>query len=137
MSTTNRINVIAQLHTTNVFSGHIPDELSGDELLTHTNIGRITYQRYRLMRTLVGNGSVEVLIDNSEVEIPAAEYRLFDLLQNGLQSTSGVSYTFIWLVPESREPFFPETGKYYVVFRFYPRDSEGITLKLSFEVTVN
>jgi hypothetical protein len=88
------------------------------------------------MRTLVGNSSVEVLIDNSEVEIPPIEYRLFDILQDGLQSTNNVPYTFLWLIPESREPFFSETGKYYVVFRFYPRDSEGITLKLSFEVTV-
>jgi hypothetical protein len=85
----------------------------------------------------VGNGSVEVLLDNSEVEIPATEYRLFDILQDGLQSTNNIPYTFIWLIPENREPFFPETGKYIVVFRFYPRDSEGTTLKLSFEVAAN
>jgi hypothetical protein len=137
MSTTNRIPVTAQLHTTNVFSGHIPDELTGDELLTYTNIGKITYQRYRLIRTLAGNGSVEVLLDYSEVEIPPTEYRLFDLLQNGLQSTNGIPYTFIWLIPETREPFFPEIGKYYTIFRFYPRKTEETILKLSFEVAVN
>jgi hypothetical protein len=135
MGATDRITVTAQLHTTNVFSGHIPDEISGDELLTYTNIGKVTYQRYRLMRTLVGNGSVEVMIDNSEAEIPATEYRLYDLLQTGLQSTNNIPYTFIWLIPENREPFFPEAGKYYVVFRFYPREENGTILKLSFEVT--
>jgi hypothetical protein len=90
------------------------------------------------MRTLVGNSSVEVLIDNSEVEIPPIEYRLFDILQDGVQSTNGVPYTFIWLIPESREPFFAEIGKYYVVFRFYPRDgaASNTILKLSYEVTV-
>jgi hypothetical protein len=137
MSTTNRIQAKAQVHTTNVFSGHIPDEISGDELLTYTNIGRITYQRYRLIPSWIGNGSTEVKIDNTEVEIPAAEYRLYDILKDGLQSTNNVPYTFIWLVPESREPFFPETGKYFVVFRFYPRESEGTVLKLSFEVTAS
>jgi hypothetical protein len=81
MGTTDRIHITAQLHMTDIFSRHIPDELTGDELLTYTNIEKTTYQRYRLVRTLVSNGSVEVLLDNSEVEIPLVEYRLFDVLQ--------------------------------------------------------
>jgi hypothetical protein len=60
MNTTDRIKVTAQLHTTNVFSEHIPDELTGDELLT--NIGKITYQRYWLMRTLVGYFSFDSIL---------------------------------------------------------------------------
>ncbi|MDR0704749.1 MAG: hypothetical protein LBF88_07135 [Planctomycetaceae bacterium] len=137
MSTTDRINVTAQLHTTNVFSGHITDELSGDELLTHTNIGRITYQRYRLTRTLTG-GYIEMPLDGQQIELPVDEYRLYDLLQTGLQSTNGIPYTFLWLIPEDREPFFTEAGKYYVVFRFFPREESAAdtVLKLSFEVTV-
>jgi hypothetical protein len=120
----------------NVFSGHIPDELTGRELLTRTLIGKATYQRYRLTRTLIGNGTVEIPLDNNEVEIPSDEYQLFDILQPGMpESTRGIPYTFIWLVPEAREPFFPEPGKYYAVFRFYPREA-GVTLKLSFDVTV-
>jgi hypothetical protein len=135
MGATDRIKVTAQLHTTNVFSGHIPDEISGDELLTYTNIRAVTVQRFRVTRPLMGNGTLELAIDNQEWDISADDYRLYDILQNGLQSTNGVPYTFIWLVPERFEPFFPEAGKYYVVFRFYPRDENGTILKLSFEVT--
>jgi hypothetical protein len=136
MSATDRIKVTAETHTMNVFSGHIPDELTGEELLTRTRIRKAAYQRYRITRTLIGNGTVEVPIDNAEIEMPTDEYQLFDLLQPGLpESTRGIPYTFIWLIPEAREPFFPEPGKYYVVFRFYPRET-GVILKLSYDVTV-
>jgi hypothetical protein len=120
-----------------VFSGHIFDELTDDELLTRQNISRVTFQRFRIVRTLVGTGTIEVEIDSQEITIPATEYRLFDTLQEGLEnSTNNKPYTFVWLVPETREPLFPEVGNYYLDLKFYPQTAGETILKLPFEVVV-
>lgn len=133
---TQRLKVSAQTHTTNVWSGHIPDEISGDELLTRSRIGKVTFRRFRVMRSLIGTGFVETPIDVSEITIPAEEYELFEQIQAGLEhSTNGKPYTFLWRVPESREPFFEETGTYHVEFKFHPRDAADVE-KLAFEVSV-
>jgi hypothetical protein len=125
------------MHATNVLSGHIYDELTDNELLTRQNISRVTFQRWRNVRTLVGTSTVEVAIDSKEITIPAAEYRLFDELQEGLEnSTDGQPYTFIWLIPEKREPLFPEVGVYFLDVKFYPQTEGETILKLPFEVTV-
>ena len=134
---THRIKVQAETNTTSVFSGHITDELTGDEILTRTSIGRVTFQRFRSVRSLVGTGNYEAAIDESEIEVPVDEYRLYDAIQPGLDySTSSIPYTFLWRIPETREPFFEEAGTYIVVFRFYPRES-GEVERLTFEVTVS
>jgi hypothetical protein len=132
-----RIEEAAQMHATNIFSGHIKDELSGDELLTPNNISRITFKRFRITRSLIGNGSIETAMDANEIVINPAEYRLYPTLQDGLpESTDNQPYTFIWLIPESREPFFPEVGKYILEIKFYPHTQEETILKLPFEITV-
>jgi hypothetical protein len=85
---------------------------------------------------MTGVGKIEIPLDAAEVVIPETEYELYDVLHSGLPlSTNGVPYTWIWLVPETKEPFFPGIGKYYVEFRFEPRDA-GPVLKMTFEVTV-
>ncbi len=131
-----RIKVTAQSHTTHVFSGHITDELTGDEIVTRTNIGKVTFRRFRISRALIGTGTVETPLDATEVEIPETEYQIYDVLQEGLPySTKSQDYTFLWRVPDRREPLFDSPGTYFVVLRFYPRD-EGEAETLTFEVSV-
>jgi hypothetical protein len=66
---TQRIIETAQVHATNVFSGYIRDELTNDELLTPSNISRITFKRFRIVRSLIGNGDAEIEIDPKEIQI--------------------------------------------------------------------
>ena len=133
---TQRIKVSSQTHTTNVFSGHITDELTGTEQLTRTQMSEVTFQRFRIVRAMIGTGNLEWPLDAEPVEIPADEYELFDRLQDGLpHSTESKPYTFIWRIPEHREPFFPEAGAYIAVFRFHPRDA-GEVEKLTLDVAV-
>ena len=132
---THRIKVGAELHTTNVFYGHIPDEQTGQELVTRTMIEKVTFQRYRATKTVFGSGYVATAIDYSPVEIPEKQYELYDTLQTGWPySTEGEPYTFIWRVGTAFEPFFEEPGLFYVVIRFLPREG-GETEMLTFEVT--
>jgi hypothetical protein len=134
---TQRIIETAQVHATNIFSGYIRDELTSDELLTPSNISRITFKRFRVVRSLVGNSDVEIAIDVSEIQIDPAEYRLYPTIQSALpESTNNKPYTFIWVVPESREPFFAEVGKYILEIKFYPYMQDELILKLPFEITV-
>ncbi len=131
-----RINVTAQSHTAHVFSGRITDEPTGEEIVTRTNIGAVAFRRYRISRALIGTGVVEVPIDVSEITIPETEYQLYDTLQEGLDySTDAKPFTFLWRVPDRREPFFDSPGTYCVVLRFYPRD-DGEVETLTFEVGV-
>ncbi len=133
---TQRIKVVSETNTTNVFSGRITDELSGEEVLTRNNIGKVTFRRFHVGRALIGTGVIETPIDVSETELSETEYQLYDALQEGLEySTASQSFTFLWRIPERREPFFDSPGTYYVVLRFYPRD-DGETEKLTFEVVV-
>ena len=133
---THRIKVNAELHTTNVFYGNISDEKTGKELVTRTLVEKITYQRYRVTPTCFGNGIVAQPVDVVPVEIPAEEYELFDSLQTGLPySSEGNSYTFLWRVGVVREPFFPESGSYFVVVRFHPREGGEIET-LTYEAKV-
>ena len=132
---THRIQVDAQLHTTNVFYGHIPDEQSGQQLITRTLIDKVTFQRFLVTRTVFGGGFTSVAIDPVPVEIPEKQYELHDTLQTGLPySTEGEPYTFVWRVGTDFEPFFEEPGLYHVVVRFLPREG-GETEILPFEVT--
>ncbi len=133
---TNRIKVKSQTHTTNVFYGRIPDELTGAEQATRTRIEKVTFQRYRVTRALIGNGTVDNPLDAAPVTIPEEEYELFDTLQTGLPySTEDEPYTFLWRVATRWEPLFEEPGTYYVVIRFHPRE-EGEIESLPFEVAV-
>lgn len=131
-----RIIVTAQTNTAHVFSGHITDELTGDEIATKTKVGWVTFQRFSVRRALVGTGIIETPLDVTEIELFETEHQLYDTLQPGLEySTTAIPYTFLWRVPERREPFFPAPGTFYVVLRFYPRDG-GEVEKLIFEATV-
>ena len=133
---TRRIKVHSETNTTNIFSGHITDELSGDEIVTRTKVGRVTYRRYRTGRALIGTGVVETPIDTTEIELSETEYRLYDTLQEGMDySTESQAFTFLWRVPERREPFFDGPGTFCVVLQFYPRDEAEVE-KLTFEVSV-
>lgn len=133
---TDRIKVAAQTHATNVFSGYIRDELTDTQLITRDLIGRITYRRYRATRPLIGTGTVLSPLDAKDVELPETEYALYGTLQPGLEySTSSKPYTFIWRVPDGREPFFPDAGTFFVEIKFHARDSDAVE-KLTFEVTV-
>ena len=133
---TDRIKVSAQIHTTNVFYGHIPDEITGQELVTRNRIETVTFQRYRVVSSLMGNSKIDIPIDSSARTVPAEEYELYDSLQPGLEhSTENKPYTFIWRVGTHFEPFFEEVGRYYVVIRFRPREG-GETEMLTFEVNV-
>ena len=134
---TRRIKVHSETNTTNIFSGRIVDELSGEEILTRSNIGKVAFRRFRVSRALVGTGVIEVPIDVSETELFETEYQLYDTLQEGLDySTDAKPFTFLWRIPDRREPFFDSPGTYHVVLRFYPRD-EGEVEGLTFEVTVS
>ena len=133
---TDRIKVAAELYTTHVFYGHSRDEQTGRELLTRIRIDKVTFQRYRVTRTVFGNGYVATAIDPAPVEISEKDYRLYDTIQPGLEfSTEGKPYTFVWRVGTELEPFFEEAGLYYVVVKFLPRE-EGETEMLSFEAKV-
>ncbi len=133
---TRRIKVHSETNTTNIFSGRIVDELSGEEILTRNNIGRVAFRRFRVGRALVGTGIIETPIDAAEIDLSEAEYQLYDVLQDGLDySTASQPFTFLWRVPDPREPFFDSPGTFYVVLRFYPRD-EGEVEGLTFEVAV-
>ena len=133
---TDRIKVDAELYTTHVFYGYIYDEKTGQQLATRTLIDKVTFQRYRVSKTVFGGGYIGTAIDLSPVEIPAKDYELYDTLQDGYEfSTEGKPYTFVWRVGMAFEPFFDDPGQYYVVVRFLPRE-EAETEMLTFEVTV-
>ena len=134
---TQRIKVAAQTHTTHVFYGRIPDERTGEEQATRTRIEKVTFQRYRVIRALIGTGIVDNALDVTPVTIPAEEYELFDTIQTGLPySTEERPYTFLWRVAGRWEPLFEEPGTYFIVIRFHPREA-GEVESLPFEVAVS
>lgn len=133
---THRIKTTAELETVHIFYGHILDEIAGIEQITRSRIERVSFQRHRVSRALIGTGSVVLPLDSAPVEIAEEEYELYDTLQNGLPySTEGDPYTFLWRVASKREPFFENAGTYYVVLRFHARSGEEPE-SLTFEVTV-
>jgi hypothetical protein len=134
---TKRIEVSVQLHAQHVFSGSVVDELTNEQLVTRTRISHVTYQRFVISKLAGVINTIETKIDSSPVTIPATEYVLYDIVQTGLPySTDNKPYTWAWLIPEPRTPFFPSTGKYCVEIVFYPRNVEEPNLKLVFYVTV-
>ena len=96
---TQRIKISAQLYTTNVFYGHIPDEITGQELVTRNRIEKATFQWCRVISSLMGNSKIDIPIDSSPRTIPVEKYELYDSLQPGLEhSTENKPCTFIFRV---------------------------------------
>lgn len=136
---TDRIKTTAETNTTHVFYALATSELELEptQLLTADRIVAVTYQRYIQANTLLGNGTTMTPLDEEPIFLEEDESVLFDEVQEGLPySTQDEQYTWLWRVPETRMPFFPKKGIYYVEMRFLTEDESEPNELITYEVTV-